>query len=100
MADKDSNSMQARNWKKADVSAVLSHSIKSKNDNVELFSAIKDVVADAVKTIRGGVDDDKYRNIVDLIMMRVRAVLKTAQSDFDAQSIIDGVSQSVDEKLK
>ena len=84
MAGRDINGMQARNWKKADVSAGLSHSVKSKSDNVELFSAIKDVVADAVKAIRGGVDDDKYRNIVDLIMMRVRAVLKTAQPDFDA----------------
>ena len=83
MADRDSNSMQARNWKKADVSAVLSHSVKSKSDNIELFSAIKDVVADAVRAVRGGVDDDKYRNIVDLIMMRVRAVLSKSESDID-----------------
>ena len=83
MAGRDINGMQARNWKKADVSAVLSHSVKSKSDNIELFSAIKDVVADAVRAVRGGVDDDKYRNIVDLIMMRVRAVLSKSESDID-----------------
>ena len=65
------------------MSAVLSHSVKSKSDNIELFSAIKDVVADAVRAVRGGVDDDKYRNIVDLIMMRVRAVLSKSESDID-----------------
>ena len=75
MAGRDINGMQARNWKKADVSAVLSHSVKSKSDNVELFSAIKDVVADAVRVIRGDARDDRYRVIVDMIMLRVKAVI-------------------------
>ena len=83
MADRDSNSMQARNWKKADVSAVLSHSVKSKNDNVELFSAIKDVVADAVRTIRGGAWDDRYRGVVDMLMSRIRAAVEKVDENTD-----------------
>ena len=84
MADRDSNSMQARNWKKADVSAVLSHSVKSKSDNVELFSAIKDVVVDSVAAIRGGAWDDRYRSVVDMLMSRIRAAVEKLGGKVDA----------------
>ncbi len=84
MAGRDINGMQARNWKKADVSAVLSHSVKSKNDNVELFSAIKDVVADSVTAIRGGAWDDRYRSVVDMLMSRIRAAVEKLGGKVDA----------------
>ena len=53
MADRDSNSMQARNWKKADVSAVLSHSVKSKSDMQVEFTLAKGRASE-MTLLRGG----------------------------------------------
>ena len=105
MADRDNNGMTAADWKSADVSVIESRTLRDHKDNVELFNQIKGIVSDAVNIIRGDAkSDDKYRNIVDLIMMRVRAALSERMSDIsfsvDIEKLSNDLFENLDKKLK
>lgn len=92
-SDRDINGMTAQNWRSANTKGIMSEKLTSKKDNVKLFDAIKNIVAAAVNEIRGTANDDKYRYIVDLIMMRVRAAIENALVDNNDKLVDDIKSQ-------
>lgn len=80
-SSRDINGMTAQNWRSANTKRIAAEKLTVKNDNIKLFDAIKNIVSSAVEEIHGSAADDKYRYIVDLIMMRVRAAIETALID-------------------
>lgn len=106
---RDVNGMRAANWSPPDLSGIKGVKVSAKCGNDELLNAVKTIVSDSVRILRGNAADDRYRSIVDLIMMRVRGALafavdqiKAATSDFDQDTIIsdvkDGVVKFLEEK--
>lgn len=103
---RDLNGMQAVAWKEANVSNISSIKVEKNCSQSDLFEAIKKIVSESVKILRADCSDDKYRNIVDLIMLRVRGVLETTIDsieemlpDIDNDKIIENVSQTIKKQI-
>ena len=101
--------MQAANWSKPNLAGIKSVKVDAKCTNAELLEAIKTVVSESVDTLRGTKADDKYRNIVNMLMLRVRGALaktieeiseNSASVDYSqmTQDIVDSTKNSVNEK--
>lgn len=78
LSGRDRNGMRAANWSPPDLSAIKDVKVSAKCGNDELLNAVKTIVSSSVKILRGKASDDRYRNIVDLIMLRVRGALASA----------------------
>jgi len=72
---RDVNVMRAANWSMPSLADIDKVKVNAKCSNAELFDAIKRIVAASVTALRGTNADDKYRNIVDMLMLRIRGAL-------------------------
>lgn len=102
----DLNGMQAVAWKPADVGGIASVKVAKNCSQSELFDAIKKIVAESVKILRADCTDDKYKNIVNLIMLRVRGALQKTIEDveealpeIDIDKIVENISRNVKSKI-
>ena len=87
---RDVNNMQAANWSKPNLAGIKSVKVDAKCTNAELLEAIKTVVSESVDTLRGTKADDKYRNIVNMLMLRVRGALaKTIEEISENSASVD-----------
>lgn len=106
----DVNGKQAANWKPANVSGILGVKVSPKCSQKELFDAIKKIVAESVRLVRADSTDDKYRNIVDMLMLRIRGALaatieeieennSTVDTDALVEEIVKNVTSFIDTRF-
>lgn len=82
--------MRAAGWSRPNLAAIKSVKVDKKCSNEELFAAIRQIVSESVIQLRGTNTDDKYRNIVDMLMLRIRGALaETIEQLEDDTSSVD-----------
>ena len=107
LAGRDLNGMRAANWSQPDLTAIQSIKVDAKCTNAQLLDAIKQIVSYSVVALRGNNTDDKYRNIVDMLMLRVRGALSNAvdeiqsgQQTIDNDALVKSISSTVIECIE
>lgn len=81
---RDINGMRASNWAGINLGPIQSIKVKPNCSNDELLDAIKSIISEAATQLRSNNTDDKYRNIVDMLMMRVRGALMLVTQHIDS----------------
>lgn len=104
---RDINGMRAAGWSQPNLAGFQNIKVSPKCSNAELLEAIKSIVAQSVFALRGIAADDKYRNIVDMLMLRVRGALaetikelESNEVDIDTSEIAENVSEAAIELIQ
>ena len=79
----DINAKQAKDWNSAgkDIDGVQLQG----GGKDEFLAAVKDVFCRQVKTLRSNAKDDRYRSIVDMLMLRVNSDIEAAALEMSEQ---------------
>lgn len=96
-SSKDTDKKQAQSWVNPEIANIDSNKI---SENDVFIDAIKTLVINKIQTERSDKNDAKYRNIADLIMLRVQTDIKNSIGQLSFNQFNDDFKYAVIEHVK
>lgn len=90
----------AENWKKLNTSSLSKTSFNSHlKQNIQILNSLKNILIKAISELYGTAEkDDKYKKIVDLIILRINGII--SEKDLSLDFVYENIASTINDFLK